>query len=94
MPNDQREKREVYYQGMVQGVGFRYTARRIASAYAVTGYVRNLRDGRVHLVAEGLSAELDRFFDAVQAQLGRYIDEVRQSVGPASGEFDQFEIRF
>jgi acylphosphatase len=91
--DDQRQKREVDYRGTVQGVGFRYNTRRIAAAYSVTGYVRNLRDGRVHLVAEGLSAELDRFFDAVQAQLGHYIDDVTQSVGPASGQFDRFEIR-
>ena len=47
------EQREVYYSGRVQGVGFRYTVRSLASRMAVTGFVKNLPDGRVHLVVEG-----------------------------------------
>ena len=43
----------MYFSGHVQGVGFRYTTRSVASRFAVTGYVRNLPDGRVELVAEG-----------------------------------------
>jgi len=79
---------------MVQGVGFRYTARQIASAYAVTGYVRNMPDGRVFLVAEGLPAELDRFLAAVMAELGHFIDDTQETVCPASGHFHRFEIRY
>ena len=48
-----RRQREVYYAGNVQGVGFRYTARCAAAGLDVTGFVRNLPDGRVHLVVEG-----------------------------------------
>ena len=39
--------RQVYYTGRVQGVGFRYSTKRIASGYDVTGSVKNLPDGRV-----------------------------------------------
>ncbi len=88
------QQREVYYQGFVQGVGFRYTARRIAARFGVTGYVRNLPDGRVLLVAEGDAEELDRFFGQVQAQMGRYIDDARQAVRPATGQFSHFDIRY
>ena len=45
-------RREVYFSGQVQGVGFRYTVMRIASTLEVTGHVRNLPDGRVQLIAE------------------------------------------
>ena len=91
---DGRQRCEVYYQGMVQGVGFRYTARRIAARFGVTGYVKNLPDGRVFLLAEGPSQQLDRFLAAVRAEMGRYIDDAHQSVGPATGEFRHFDIRY
>ena len=88
------ERREVYYRGRVQGVGFRYTTQRIASRLAVTGYVKNLPDGRVLLVAEGQPDELDRLLAAVRVELGNYIGDVRQSVGPVIGEFSRFDVRF
>ena len=88
------ERREVYYRGRVQGVGFRYRTQRIASRLAVTGYVRNLPDGRVLLVGEGEPDELDRLLATVRLELGRYIVDIGQSVGPASGQFNGFEIRF
>ena len=53
------ERRAVYYTGRVQGVGFRFTARSLAQSFAVTGMVQNLSDGRVLVIAEGTSAELD-----------------------------------
>src|SRR5207245_6186322 len=45
--------RHVYYSGQVQGVGFRYTAQQLAAGFAVSGFVRNLPNGDVELVAEG-----------------------------------------
>ncbi len=88
------ERREVLYEGTVQGVGFRYTSRRIAARFGVTGYVKNLSDGRVQLVAEGSTEELDRFFAAIRAELGYYITGTRETVEPAGHQFRQFEVRF
>jgi acylphosphatase len=88
------ERREVYYSGRVQGVGFRYTVRSLASRYNVSGFVRNLPDGRVHLVAEGPPGEIESLLAAVQAQMGRYVGDIQQTGGPASGRFHRFEIRF
>ncbi len=94
MLEEQRnERREVLYSGTVQGVGFRYTARRIAARFAVTGYVRNLTDGRVRLVAEGSPAELNRFLAEVRDEFGPLIDDVETVTSPASGEFSRFDIR-
>jgi acylphosphatase len=87
------QQREVYYEGMVQGVGFRYTTRRVAARFGVTGYVRNLSDGRVLLVAEGPPEELDRFLAAVRAAMEHYIEDVHQTVGPATGRFHDFGVR-
>jgi acylphosphatase len=52
---------QVFYEGRVQGVGFRYSARRVAAGFDVAGYVRNLPDGRVELVASGDEEEVDGF---------------------------------
>jgi acylphosphatase len=56
----------------VQGVGFRYSTREVACSYEVTGFVRNLPDGRVELVAEGDEAELRAFLDGVDASHRSY----------------------
>ena len=88
------ERREVHYRGRVQGVGFRYRTERIASRLAVAGYVKNLPDGRVLLVAEGEPDELDRLLASVRVELGRYITDAGQSVGPASGQYSGFDIRY
>ncbi len=88
------QRRHVVYEGMVQGVGFRYTVRRIASRLPVTGFVRNLADGQVELAVEGMPPELDRFLEAIQDQMGDYIARTQVSAAPAVGEFRGFEIRF
>jgi acylphosphatase len=77
----------------VQGVGFRYTTRRIATRFDVTGYVRNLPDGQVLVVAEGQPEEVKRFLSAVKAEMGSCIEGTRESVLPPTGEFPRFEIR-
>jgi acylphosphatase len=87
------EQREVYFSGMVQGVGFRYTTQRIAAGYRVTGYVENLPDGRVHLVAEGDPQELDRFIAEIYRHFGGYIDSAQTHRKPASGQFQRFFIK-
>lgn len=92
--NTLTQRREVYFRGRVQGVGFRYTTRHLASKYQVAGYVRNLRDGRVEVVAEGVASELDGFLSAIDANLGHYVADVQQTVLPPTGEFHQFDIRF
>ena len=65
----------VRYRGCVQGVGFRYTARRLAEGFPVGGYVRNLSSGDVELVAEGESDHVQSFLDAVARQMTGYIQE-------------------
>lgn len=87
------ERRQVFYEGRVQGVGFRYTTREIAESHRVSGYVQNLADGRVGLETEGEPAELDRFLAAVAERLRRYISRIDARTSPATGEFSRFEIR-
>jgi acylphosphatase len=87
------EAREVFFRGRVQGVGFRYTTRRVAGGFKVTGWVRNLPDGRVQMWAEGEPAELDRFVAGVHQAMKGYIEGTESAVHPASGKFPSFEIR-
>jgi acylphosphatase len=84
----------VHYSGRVQGVAFRYTTEAIASRYDVTGFVRNLPDGRVELVAEGASDELDRFLRAVEDAMSRNISAIDTRQTTATGEFPTFTIAF
>ncbi|VGO20154.1 acylphosphatase [Pontiella sulfatireligans] len=85
----------VLFSGRVQGVGFRWTVCHIAGKYQVTGFVRNLMDGDVELVAEGGEEELIDFLNAIRgSNLGRHIvrDEVRWT--PARNEFSGFGISY
>lgn len=86
-------RKTVRYQGHVQGVGFRYTTQSIAKRYDVSGFVMNLPDGRVELVAEGEKHELNAFLDDVRERMVRYIRDERVDTQTASGEFADFEIR-
>ena len=97
------QRRQVTYSGHVQGVGFRYTAKSISRSYAVTGFVRNLPDRRVELVAEGACEELDGFFDELAERMSGQIRSVDSSSRPAhpsaegpsaEGGFAEFEIRY
>ena len=94
-PGIMRKCAQVFYSGRVQGVGFRYTVRDVACGFEVTGYVRNLPDGRVEMVAEGEEAEVQSFLDGIQAsQLGSCIRGADLSWQPPTKEFTDFEIRY
>ena len=83
----------VHYSGRVQGVGFRYTAKTVATGFEITGTVRNLPDGRVELVAEGSREELDAFRAALHdAGLAGFIRDEQVSWVDAKNEFRGFEI--
>jgi acylphosphatase len=83
----------VYFSGHVQGVGFRYTTNSIARGYQITGFVRNLPDRRVELVVEGQPNEVSAFLGEVRERFANQIRDERSDDGPATGEFDRFEVR-
>lgn len=93
MPASSPQRSTVYYSGRVQGVGFRYTTRSIARRFEVTGYVRNLPDGRVELVVEGEAHETDALLREVRERFFNQIRDERCDEGSASGEFGKFEIQ-
>ena len=87
-------RQTVHFSGTVQGVGFRFTTRQIAQGFDVVGRVRNLRDGRVELVAEAPEPEIDRFLAAIRERMGGYISDAHTTSLSATGEFTSFEIAF
>jgi acylphosphatase len=66
--------KRVLYAGQVQGVGFRYTTRHLAQGFPIAGHVRNLRDGRVEVLAEGEAPDVQAFLAALERQMADYID--------------------
>lgn len=90
-----KKRMHVDFSGRVQGVGFRYTVCRIAEAFEVTGYVRNLPGGDVELVAEGVEQELVDFLNRIRnAPTGRYVAKEQVRWMPATGTYDEFGISF
>ena len=88
------QRRVVHFSGTVQGVGFRYTAIRIAGHHDVTGRVRNLPDGRVEAVVEGDPDQIDAFLADVRDRMRGYIRQTTQQLAPPTGEFPDFNLAF
>lgn len=86
--------KRIHFDGDVQGVGFRYTAVRIASTRGIAGYVKNLSDGRVEILAEGPESEVDSFIEEVRREMGSYIREMNIDAVPVSGNYKRFVVRY
>jgi acylphosphatase len=86
------ERVRVLYSGRVQGVGFRYTAAAVARGLPVAGFVRNLGDGRVEMVAEGERAALESLLGNVRSRMAGGIGGEETAWVAASEEFSGFRI--
>ena len=86
--------KRVFYEGRVQGVGFRYVVRNLATGYEVVGWVRNLIDGRVELEVQGDAPEVAGFLEAIRdSQLRGHITRFVTQDIPAKSGVKGFEIR-
>lgn len=85
----------VFIDGRVQGVAYRFFAEKYAHRLGLTGWVRNLEDGRVEVLAEGPAPAIETYLDRLRegptlAQISRF--DVRRE--QATGEFSDFRIAF
>lgn len=87
------KRARVYYSGAVQGVGFRFTAERVAASLGVKGWAGNLEDGRVEVICEGPEASLHEFLRKVAVAFKAYIRDVDVEWSEPTGEFEGFDIR-
>ena len=84
----------IVYNGDVQRVGFRYTARRLAGSHDVAGYVRNLPDGTVELLVQGEEAEVKDYLQALEGRLGHHIRDRRLDWREPDNSLAGFAVRF
>lgn len=85
--------RKFFLSGLVQGVGFRYFAQRVAARHQVRGYVKNLDDGRVEAFAQGPEKVVEAFKHDISAgpHYSR-VDEVEEIVLDPIPEYSSFRI--
>ncbi len=86
--------RHIIFTGSVQGVGFRFTAHRIAGRHQLTGYVRNLADGTVEMLAQGSAEDIDDCIRDIQQSLPGHIRQVNIQEVPPDPTHRDFKITF
>lgn len=81
--------------GRVQAVGYRNFAWKAAKSLPVLGYVRNLPDGNVEVIAEGTPTALEALLQKLRkGPLLSRVEDVTAEYGGATGEFDAFDVRY
>ncbi len=86
-------RRRYWFHGRVQGVGFRFTTASIAKRHPVVGYVKNLPDGSVELVAEGTASILDLFLTDLLSEFAGYVREYSVADISTDEPLTAFDIR-
>ena len=84
--------KHIFFSGRVQGVGFRFTAYRVAMRYGLTGYVCNTPDGKVEVFGQGGSGEIDDCVRDLQDVFS--VDDVDIENVPIDKQYDGFNITF
>ncbi len=82
----------IFYSGTVQGVGFRYTVERFAVSLKLTGWVRNLSDGRVEILVEGTQDDIEKLLHQVDAHFEGYIQDKEISFSSSDEKFNNFVV--
>ena len=95
LPNQVRRLR-MHFVGEVQGVGFRWTSRRVARDLGLSGWVRNEPDGSVSMELQGPSTHLGQWFTLFDREYAnyplRYVIDEKDDIEPVDGD-DVFEVR-
>lgn len=86
--------KHIIFIGRVQGVGFRFTAQRAAGRHKLTGFVRNLWDGTVEILAQGRPEDIDDYIQDIEDYFAGYIRETKIEEIPPDPKYTDFRIAF
>jgi acylphosphatase len=86
--------KRVIFSGHVQGVGFRFTAYRIAGRHRLTGFVRNLSDGTVEMLAQGPAQNIEECVQDIKEAMAGYVSETIIDEVPLDPKYTDFRITF
>ena len=93
MVNEMFVARKFFISGAVQGVGYRFFAQRVAARHQVSGYVRNLLDGRVEALAEGKPEAVEGFKnDLLTGPTFSKVEHIEELVLEPSRLYSSFRI--
>jgi acylphosphatase len=84
----------ILFRGRVQGVGFRYTAHRIAARYDLTGFIRNLPNGSVEMLAQGSEEDIRNCIADIQDAFTGYIRNTQTDPVAPNPRYTDFRIAF
>lgn len=84
----------IFFKGIVQGVGFRYTACRIARSLLLKGFVRNLVDSNVEVQLEGNREVIVEFIGGIKDSMQGRISDIETDWGEAGKAFSDFHVEF
>ena len=94
MSENEKYRLHAYLKGKVQGVGFRYFTRQTAQEHNVTGWVRNLHDGRVEVMAEGEHENLNQLLVRLRkGPISADVNDIDYEFTAAQGGFNTFRVR-
>jgi acylphosphatase len=82
----------IFFTGMVQGVGFRYTTHQMATALKLKGWVKNLPDGRVEVLAEGEKSAIEDLCKNLEGHFGSYIRQKTINYYEHQNQFKDFQV--
>ena len=86
--------RHIIFVGQVQGVGFRYTAQRIAERLGLTGFVRNLADGTVEMFIQGRAEDIDLCLQEIDIEFAGHISDRKVRHAQPSPAHTDFRVAF
>ncbi len=91
---EERQTKKYTIHGWVQGVGFRWFTRQAAEAVGVSGWVRNMPDGTVEVVASGAPGDLETFERRIhEGPASARVERIEEQTAADSEAGDKFEIR-
>ena len=86
--------KHIIFIGRVQGIGFRFTSFHAANRHKLTGFVRNLPDGTVEMLAQGAGDDINDCVRDIEDSFSAYIKETKIEEVPPESQHKEFKITF